>query len=356
MADTTHALIYLVYGRQTYHQEALFSIASAYARLRETPGEQLDVQVFTDNAAAYQGLPIQVHKLSEEALRAWQQPHGYHFRAKHAVLREVLQQQPRAALIDTDTFFRHSPAKLFARIRNGYLLCNAINPRLADTPRDFAFKQLIDHLKDREQIDEQMPLINSGVIGLTQENADTLDRSLELMDELYPIAPSVYTLEEFVLAVAAYKRLELVDCTDLIHHYWSRKQLFRAKIQAWLNKHESSLLSTSALDDTQLVTDRLPRPPRASRLLYKLRTLPLPAAMRQFSIELFYGCHDYDNEFDRACGPVWWEKAATNAIERHPDLPVEELLGDWLNHKVLRNLLGHRLEEIRRHLRQQDLL
>lgn len=31
MANSRKHLIYLVYGRQTYHQEALFSIASAFA-------------------------------------------------------------------------------------------------------------------------------------------------------------------------------------------------------------------------------------------------------------------------------------------------------------------------------------
>lgn len=35
MANSRKHLIYLVYGRQTYHQEALFSIASAFAHLRD---------------------------------------------------------------------------------------------------------------------------------------------------------------------------------------------------------------------------------------------------------------------------------------------------------------------------------
>lgn len=218
------------------------------------------------------------------------------------------------------------------------------------------YRDLSPYLFERGWADDEMHQLNSGVIGLPREEAKILDRSLELMDELYPIANGAYTLEEFVLAVAAHKRLELVGCTDLIHHYWSRKQLFRAKIQAWLCKHGSSLLSAAALDDTLKVTDRLPRPPRAKRLLYKLGTLPLPAPMRQFSIELLYGCHEYSNEFDRACGPVWWEKAATNAIERYPQEPIAEQIEDWLNHSLLRNLLGSRANEIRQHLRQRDLL
>ncbi len=271
-------------------------------------------------------------------------------------LRDALQDADQALLIDTDTFFHSSPLRLFDRIQPGSLLCNAIGARYGEHRNFPLYRDLSPYLFERGWADDEMHQLNSGVIGLPREEAKILDRSLELMDELYPIANGAYTLEEFVLAVAAHKRLELVGCTDLIHHYWSRKQLFRAKIQAWLCKHGSSLLSAAALDDTLKVTDRLPRPPRAKRLLYKLGTLPLPAPMRQFSIELLYGCHEYSNEFDRACGPVWWEKAATNAIERYPREPIAEQIEDWLNHSLLRNLLGSRANEIRQHLRQRDLL
>lgn len=355
MANTTPSLVYLTYGRESYHQEALFSIVSAISRARETPTLALDIHVVTDQPRHYAALPVQVHPLDGDTLAGWFGPHNYHFRAKHVALRRLLDELPSAVLVDTDTLFLTSPARLFERVRSGQMLCNAINCTLGDTPQAI-YRHLTPELKARGLADERMPLLNSGVIGLTSTNADLLDRSLELMDDLYPIARSAFNLEEFVLAMAAYGKLELVGCTDLIHHYWSRKQLFRAKILAWLNKHRDSLLSTPALDDILLVTDRLPRPPRAARLIYKLRTLPLPAPMRQFSLELLYGCHEYDNEFDKACGPAWWEKAATNAIERRPDQSVEAQLGDWLNHRVLRNLLGSRLEDIRQHLRQQNLL
>ncbi|HEH8684260.1 TPA: hypothetical protein SH378_002767 [Pseudomonas aeruginosa] len=356
MANSRKHLIYLVYGRQTYHQEALFSIASAFAHLRDGAAHGLTVRVYTDDPSPYAGLPVQVREVTAEELVAWCQPHGYHFRAKHVALRDALEDADQALLIDTDTFFHSSPLRLFDRIQPGSLLCNAIGARYGEHRNFPLYRDLSPYLFERGWADDEMHQLNSGVIGLPREEAKILDRSLELMDELYPIANGAYTLEEFVLAVAAHKRLELVGCTDLIHHYWSRKQLFRTKIQAWLCKHGSSLLSAAALDDTLKVTDRLPRPPRAKRLLYKLGTLPLPAPMRQFSIELLYGCHEYSNEFDRACGPVWWEKAATNAIERYPQEPIAEQIEDWLNHSLLRNLLGSRANEIRQHLRQRDLL
>ena len=114
------------------------------------------------------------------------------------------------------------------------------------------------------------------------------------------MARGAYTLEEFCLSVAAYRRLQIKKCPDLIHHYWSRKQLFRAKVKAWVAKHPRNPTSQAALDDTRRVTMHLPRPPRSQRLLYKLITLALPVHLRQFIREILYGCYEHPNEFDQA--------------------------------------------------------
>lgn len=50
-------LVYLVFGADTYHQEAVFSIASALAFLQDTPDANIDIQVFSDNPEPYRLLP-----------------------------------------------------------------------------------------------------------------------------------------------------------------------------------------------------------------------------------------------------------------------------------------------------------
>ena len=101
-------LVYLAFGPATYHQEACFSIVSALAHLDVHAGETLDIQVYSDNAEPYRHLPVTVHLLDAATREAWNQPHGYHFRSKHVVLRQVLAKAPMAVLIDTDTFFHLS--------------------------------------------------------------------------------------------------------------------------------------------------------------------------------------------------------------------------------------------------------
>ena len=351
-ATPTPQLIYLVYGADTYHQEAVFSIASALAGMRKTPGQALDIQVFTDNPAPYRGLPVRVREFDESTRQQWIAPHAYHFRAKHVVMQQVLGESELALLIDTDTFFHCSPLELFQRVVPGTLLCNTIGQPYGTHQQSPLYQTLASALQARHLADDQMPLLNSGVIGLYQQDADVLEQSIALMDEYYPQAQGAYTLEEFCLSVAAYRHKQVSECPDLIHHYWSRKQLFRAKIQAWLDKHGSDPISTQALNDTGLVTATLPRPPALQRLAFKLVTMALPRKQRQFIREILYGCYRHTNPFDQACTQARWEKALDNVEKRlkHP-LPKHQL-ERWFNHPINRLVLGQRRKAIYLHLAQ----
>jgi hypothetical protein len=234
------------------------------------------------------------------------------------------------------------------------VLCNAVGPRYGDNKNIPLYQVLAERLSARGLADDEMRHLNSGVIGLTHQDAGVLDQSISLMDEFYPELSTSFNLEEFCLSVAAYRTKEVRECPDLIHHYWSRKQLFRAKVRAWLLKHGDAPTSQAALDDTRRVTTRLPRPPTWQRLLYRTATLGVPSTQRQFLREVLYGCCWQDNEFDRACSTVWWEKARGNAEERL-DRPLEPCqLERWLDHWAARQILGNRRKEIYQHLMQRQ--
>jgi hypothetical protein len=213
-ASLTHRpqLVYLVFGAETYHQEAVFSIASALSHLGGTANMPLDIQVFSDNPAPYAGLPVQVHTLDDATRKRWSEPHGYHFRTKHVLLRQVLETAERALLIDTDTFFHDSPMALFERVAPGTLLCNAFHAKYGDNRESVLYESLAKHLADKGVADDNMWLLNSGVMGMARQDAHLLDHSIELMDELFPMAQGAYTLEEFCLSVAAYRHVNVRQC------------------------------------------------------------------------------------------------------------------------------------------------
>jgi hypothetical protein len=191
---------------------------------------------------------------------------------------------------------------------------------------------------------------NSGVIGLTTADKGILEHSIKLMDDLRPLAPELYTLEELSLALAAHGKLQLNGCTDLIHHYWSRKAQFRAKIQAWHSKHHDEPLSKTAMADVLLVNDRLPRPPQPYRGWQKGVSALIDKERRQFIRELLYGCHDYSNEFDQACAVAWWDKALVNLEERQGHPLSSEHMTLWLADPLLKLLAGSHYDTMQAHL------
>lgn len=333
-------LVYLAFGPDIYQCEAIFSIVSA---LHRSPTRDWDIQVFTDTPKRYAGLPVKTLSIDEQ----WSGPHRYHFRIKHAVLREVLRNHQIAALVDTDTFFHHSAEQLFERISPGQLLCNSIGQLFIESKHPQKFK---DSLVQKGLLTPSLRQTNSGVIGLHSSDSRILEDSITLMDELYQDSREVYTFEEICLALAAHKKVHLRDCPDLLHHYWSRKAQFRAKIMAWHEKHGQTPLSGQALRDIDNVNVRLPRPPQPLRSLQKLITLAVPAEQRQFTRECLYGCFHYANEFDRACSTVWWEKALENGERRKGHKLDAHSLNLWMAHPILRRLTGHFHQDLKQHL------
>lgn len=333
-------LIYLAFGAEIYQREAIFSIVSSLSRCSD---RNWDIRVFTDTPRLYTDLPVTTAPIEAH----WSGPNRYHFRIKHAVLRHVLREHRTAVLVDTDTFFHDSPGKLFERIQPGQLLCNTIGSPLIDSDHPKTFKAA---LLGKNLLDSSLLQTNSGVMGLHSNDAHILEQSISLMDELHTEARDIYSFEEICLAVSAHGRLRLSECPDLLHHYWSRKSQFRAKISAWYEKHQSAPLSEAALGDIRNVTVHLPRPPQPLRGLHKIATLALPAEQRQFARESLYGCYRYPNEFDRACTTVWWEKALENAERRKGHRFNAHSLNRWLNHPVLRTLAGSFHHDLTQHL------
>lgn len=340
--DLKPQLIYLAFGADTYRTEAVFSIASALKHSAISAQDRaFDIQVFTDNPAPFSQLPVTTRDIDP----AWRGPHNYHFRIKHVVLQEVLSEHEKALLIDTDTFFKSSPDNLFQRIRPNSLLCNAFGNPL----KNFWQPELIAAAKTRTVFNDQSRQLNSGVIGLTRGNAAVLERSIALMDDLYPAFPDIFNLEELCLAMVS-QHLEPEECPDVIHHYWSRKDIFRAKIAAWHRKHQNSPLSAAALADIGKINDRLPRPGQPLRSVQKLLTLLIPREQRQFAREVLYGCCHYANEFDRACSSVWWDKAIQVPERRPGRKPEKAEIERWLTHPVLKLLAGRYYPQVVAHL------
>ncbi|WP_156428929.1 hypothetical protein [Pseudomonas oryzihabitans] len=310
-------IIYLTTGKESYHIESLYSLASAIKLLGDKR-EEIEFVVHTDQASFYRALPVSVRHISQKTLLEWKGPIDYIFRAKHACLLSELENSEQCILIDSDTFFHRTPMSLFERVSKESLLCNELQHKFGENKDDYTYKSLAHHLQKLGLAPDNMYRLNSGVIGLTKENKVVLEKSIALMDKYHSKASASYNLEEFALAVTSHaKNLSVNTCTDIIKHYWSRKNLVRAKIVAWYQKHGESPLSEAAFNDMLLINTRPPKPPAPKRLFNKAKSLLIPRQQRQLALELMNGCYHYQNEFERACKFAWWETALKNASEKN---------------------------------------
>lgn len=311
-------LMYIAFGNKAYQKEAFFSIASAIARNSETPDFIFDIHIYTDKPKFYKKLPVKVHPIKKE----WSGSINYHFRMKHAVVYENAHKYEKTILIDTDTFFKKSPKLLFEKITDNNLLCNSKN-----SPSESSMDKTTRKVLTQEgMLKSNFIHLNSGVIGIKKQSTHILKKSIDIIDFLYPKLSHIYTLEELALALAvSLEKVESVGCTEVIHHYWSRKAIFRKKAEAWYIKHKDNPVSKTALHDTLKVTDKIPKPPTLVRNFNKLLALSVEKKYRQFIRELLNSTHSYKNEFDNAAAEAWIEKAVENLKEKNPSISNKDI-------------------------------
>ncbi|MBK8288964.1 MAG: hypothetical protein IPK95_10320 [Cellvibrionales bacterium] len=351
---STNQLLYLVYGPdEAYHAEARFSILSALYRGSTDPGFM--ISVYTDAPLYYEGLPVQVHALPEETLQQWYGPLRYHHRAKLCLLQHAVPLAEKTVFIDTDTFFLRDPALLFDAVDDKTCLADELYD--SQLPAVTANDPAVAALLAQFGIDpKKIPVINSGLFGISRSNSDVLDIALALNDVVYPASGRSLTTEQLVLGMAASTRAMLVEDSGVIKHYWSRKQLFRAKAFAFIKRHGNHWDTAAARNDFLRVTPVLPKPPAFVRTLAKLACLQVTRRDRQLLLELLYGRYPYRNPFDRACCDVWQQKAVENYLEKVKPRSAADcrLFDDQLfSNRFAKTLLGSEcLENARQYLSQ----
>ncbi len=328
-------LVYLVYGPDpAYHAEARFSILSALYRSTQ---RDFTISVYTDAPQQYAGLPVEVQMLAADTLQQWYGAQRYHHRSKLCLLQQVVPLADKTVFIDTDTFFLRDPSLLFAAVNDHTCLADELYR--SQLPAAWAGDGVVSALLAQAGINPQdIPVINSGLFGIARANSRVPDLALALCDAVYPASQRSLTTEQLVLGMAAGTCTQLVADDGIIKHYWSRKQLFRAKATAFLARHGAQWDTAAARNDFRRVTPVLPKPPVLVRTLVKLASLRLPRRERQLLLELFYARYPYANPFDRACHAVWREKAIGNFTSK--TLPADRERLSLPDSTVARILLG----------------
>lgn len=313
-------LMYLIYGpAEVYHREAKFSIFSALYRANLQPN--FTIVVYTDQPQHYADLPVETYPLTERQLNEWYGELKYFHRAKLLAMQLAAGRAEKTYFIDTDTFFLKNPNQLFDLVTDEQAIADELY--FASLPEVVAFAPAVAAELARLDIDSKhIPIINSGLFGLARSQMDVFAKAIALNDVMYPASNRSNTTEQLVLGMAASTQVKLAEDPQIIKHYWSRKQLFRAKALAFLAKHESNWQSADAKREFLLVNEKMPKPPALARSLAKLCLLLAPQSERQYLLESFYGSYNYANPFDAACKQAWSDKALENAQSKLRKLQI----------------------------------
>jgi hypothetical protein len=306
-------LVYLVYGKQkSYRQEAKFSMLSA---LRYTPPESMpDILVYTDEPDAFTDWPVDVVELSSDKLDEWAGRQGYLHRRKAAAIRSALECCERSVFIDTDTFFVTSANRLFERLSCGEWLVDRIEGAWGEWADQPLYAATASLLREKYSVGDDMCLINSGVLGLNHDAVRLMNRAIELIDELHPMAPEIHIIEQFAVGVAAYGLPRPAETRDLVRHYYGEKRYWRRVLDVFF-AHYGERYSPALIDALHDVPLSRPKPAKWRRLLFRLASARYAREQRKMARMAFYAVNLPSDVYSAACAPVYALELLKNGFD-----------------------------------------
>ncbi|HEY5467857.1 MAG TPA: hypothetical protein VIK85_01995 [Coriobacteriia bacterium] len=225
----SRSLVLLSYGgRDDQVAETKYAILSAYRWAR--PSDGIEIVLYTDNPSRFDDMPVRLRPIAAEELEGWTGPEGYQYRRKLEVLRDALIQTGRPVVfVDSDTWFRRSPARLFDRIGRGRSIMHVREGNLRGRPFPQYCHDFVDCVESRtwktssgSPLDITSDVVwNSGVIGLDPLDNVLVDDALALIDQVY-CKCELWFLEQFAIAFFLMRSTDVRGASDIVFHYWPK--------------------------------------------------------------------------------------------------------------------------------------
>lgn len=275
-------LLYVVYGDDpAYHIETKLSILSI---LHHTQKVSFTIRIITDQAAEYEGWPVEVQAATPLLLDEWLADTKYHYRRKIAGLLSVLDYADKTVFIDTDTFFEGDANNLFQSFGQGTVLVDTIEGTWKRGKQDnLVVSYLAQHYPE---FDDSLQIINSGILGFSKEDKPLLINAINFIDELWPVDQTFRELEQFAVALALYKQKNIVE-QKIIYHYYSKKEFFHEMGKHFFEKH-GNVYQRNFLEKVKEILIRPLRPTFLKRLFFRLKLRSYPKKMRSGLLKLLY--------------------------------------------------------------------
>ena len=218
-----NTLLYLVYGEaEEFQLELTFSVLTAVTR----GGDHRDFRIVVASETHCDDLPVDHLPFSSEEFSDWTFGGRFGHGAKIGALRKAADLfGGKIALVDTDTFFLRSPAELFDRIDEGHAVMHHDEGPLARHGQCPTYRALMADYSGEYRFDQNAHMFNSGVVGISSEQAQLLDEAARMTKDLVDLAGPIHTLEQFSLGSVLGTQFDICIADDIVRHYtgWQRR-------------------------------------------------------------------------------------------------------------------------------------
>lgn len=274
MTDAPCYLLYLAYGSEELHAEALYSLLSYYKVARQA----VQVLIYTDSPASFgqvlRARPDVIYPVVTPAeWQSWRGSSNKVYLLKIGVLGHAAQHYPGNLLfVDTDTIWQADPAPLFAQIEKGHYVMHISEGRLAvgNVLSRKVYKHLNGHVftvgSHKFAVDKNTILYNSGVIGLASAVAGRLPEVVALADQLYATY-NKHMMEQLAFSLWFADASLVVEAAPYVLHYWNLKaarplltQVFKAYASQSLEEfyEQTTALNLKGLHEAEMRYRQLP--------------------------------------------------------------------------------------------------
>lgn len=243
-------ILYQAYGSVEYLNQALYSILTLRHYCPDL--DQLyRVIVYTDKPKYFERHGIESRQVSAEQVSQWRGRYNFEHRFKIEMIRDANQFFGVPLLyLDSDTYWKASPAPLFSAIADGSFVMYSYEGVLSESYQPVLHRFLASLSGQKFGISSKSPVWNSGVIGLPVDIAPLLEEVLKLTDDLFQGCYQRNWLEEFAFAHILSKHSSIVLATQEVNHYWSYNMQAQMVLKEFFDERVR-------LDEGQLIADAI---------------------------------------------------------------------------------------------------
>jgi hypothetical protein len=237
--DNGVTIVYLAYGARRLLDAAAFS-ALTFLHVAPSLGRPWRLAIYTDQPHIFRGYGIDAEYFPVEDVLDVEST--YRYRSKLLTIAHAADAGPGdLVFVDGDTYFKRSPAALFASIGPCRSIMHELEwpldagarPDLAALVRSGTFALPALQAAQRRP---GLAVWNSGVVGLAEANKALIPDVIAVTDELHARS-DYHGVEQLAWAIVLSEAGEIVPARDVVYHYWFAQEELTYRTVAFLRRH-----------------------------------------------------------------------------------------------------------------------